>query len=72
MLLHPAAYDKGAVFHHAIIGPAFLIGLYTRVTVPYHAYFLLEEISTIPLNLKVRGRGKARRLRAGHSAPPPT
>ena len=51
---------SSAVAHHVIILIGFLVGLFTRVCHPCHFYFLAEELSTIPLNLKTIYRNQPR------------
>lgn len=55
------AFDGQALVHHAIIGPAFLLGLHFRTLFPYQFFFLGEELSTVALNFKV-GSSRHRRL----------
>lgn len=43
---------NGAIIHHITILIGFLMGLFNRVCHTSHFYFLAEELSTIPLNLK--------------------
>ena len=52
MAVHSATRSTGAVVHHCAIGSAFLLGLYTDCCRPFHFLFLLEELSTPPLNVK--------------------
>ena len=59
MAAYPNTRSAGAVFHHAAIGAAFLVGLRTAVGRPFHFLFLLEELSTLPLNAKALLRHRA-------------
>ena len=52
MCEYSATRSSGALVHHCAIGSAFLVGLYTDCCRPFHFLFLLEELSTPPLNLK--------------------
>ena len=52
MLVHRPLYSRAGLLHHVAIGSAFVLGLYTDCCRPFHFLFLLEELSTPPLNLK--------------------
>ncbi|CAF1303737.1 unnamed protein product [Adineta ricciae] len=52
MIFYKSVRSASAVVHHILIIISFLIGLFTQVCHPCHFYFLAEELSTIPLNLK--------------------
>lgn len=52
MIRYSTLSSFSAYLHHAVIGGAFLVGIYGRVASPYHFFFLLEELSTPSLNLK--------------------
>jgi hypothetical protein len=52
MLTFKSVRTGSAIAHHIIIILSFLTGLFDRVCHPCHFYFLAEELSTIPLNLK--------------------
>lgn len=72
MTLHRETRSLGSVVHHLVICPAFLLAMHSRVAHPYHFFFLLEELSTPFLNMKVRACAHAHAPRlAGslHHAP---
>ncbi|CAF3455766.1 unnamed protein product [Rotaria sp. Silwood2] len=52
MLICKSARINSSIIHHIVILMSFLTGLFYRVCHPCHFYFLAEELSTIPLNLK--------------------
>ena len=52
MWFNPDAYDHMSLAHHLILIPAFLVGAVTRVTVPLQFLFLVEELSTVFLNIR--------------------
>ncbi|CAF1924291.1 unnamed protein product [Rotaria magnacalcarata] len=52
MLLFKSARTTSALVHHVIIIVGLLSGLFAKVGHSCHFYLLIEELSTIPLNLK--------------------
>jgi hypothetical protein len=60
MLLVKSAGNSSAIVHHILILLTFLTGLFTGICHPCHFYFLAEELSTIPLNLKTMYRDRPR------------
>jgi hypothetical protein len=60
MLIFKSVRTGSAIAHHIIILLSFLTGLFNRVCHPCHFYFLAEELSTIPLNLKTIYRNRPR------------
>lgn len=60
MLHYAQLWNVGALLHHCGIGAAFLLGLCTDCCRPFHFLFLLEELSTPPLNLKTLWRHNRR------------
>ncbi|CAF2140088.1 unnamed protein product [Rotaria magnacalcarata] len=52
MLLFKSVRNRSALIHHVIIASSVLAGLYTGIGHSCHFFFLMEELSTIPLNLK--------------------
>jgi len=52
MCLFKSVRTGSAIAHHIVILLSFSIGLFNHVCHPCHFYFLAEELSTIPLNLK--------------------
>jgi hypothetical protein len=58
MLIHKSTGSSSAIIHHILILLTFLAGLFTGICHPCHFYFLAEELSTIPLNLKTIYRDK--------------
>ncbi len=60
MFIYKSVRTGSAIFHHILILISFLTGLFNSVCHPCHFYFLAEELSTIPLNLKTIYRNRPR------------
>lgn len=58
MLIDKTIRSNSSIIHHILILLSFLFGLFYRICHPCHFYFLAEELSTIPLNLKTIFRNK--------------
>lgn len=52
MAYNKDAYDLLSVVHHLILIPSFLCGALFRVVVPLQFFFLMEELSTVFLNIR--------------------
>ncbi len=60
MFIFKSVRTGSAIAHHILVLLSFSIGLFNRVCHPCHFYFLGEELSTIPLNLKTIYRNRSR------------
>ncbi|CAF1108739.1 unnamed protein product [Adineta steineri] len=60
MFIYKSVRNNSAIVHHIVILISILLGLYSKVGHSCHFYYLAEELSTIPLNLKTIYRNQPR------------